>query len=198
MAFDRAAAARAIADFLRALGHDPDADPELSETPDRVAEAFGNDLLSGYAVDVKALLATGSSHGATGAGIVVVRDVAIATVCPHHLMPSLGHATVAYLPGARLLGLGAIAELVDAYARRLALQEDIGRNVVTALIEHAGARGAFCRIDLTHGCLSARGARRTEASVVTSASAGELAKPEMAASLGLALSCPRGENRGGA
>lgn len=191
MAIDHSAAARAIADFLRALGHDPDSDPELAETPARVAEAFGDDLLSGYGVDVARLLATGTPVRSGGSGIVVVRDVAIATVCPHHLLPSLGHATVAYLPGLRLLGLGSIAELVDAFSRRLALQEDLGRNVVDALVEHAGARGAFCRIALTHGCLAARGARRTEARVITAAASGELAKPEMAGALALALASPR-------
>lgn len=195
MTIDREAAARAIADFLRALGHDPASDPELHQTPERVAEAYADDLLAGYGVDVAALIASGSLPADPNAprGIVVVRDIQLATVCPHHLLPSLGTATVAYLPGARLLGLGTIAALVDACARRLALQEQIGQDVVRALVSHGGARGAYCRIALTHGCLAARGARQTRASVHTTASAGELSGPEGTAELELALSA--GERR---
>lgn len=188
---DRQAAERAIAEFLRAIGHDPAADPELSATPVRVVEAFADELLSGYAVDVPALLGDGMPPTAgRRPGLVVVRDIAVATVCPHHLLPSLGHALVVYRPGERVLGLGTIARLVDAYARRLTLQEQIGENVVDALVTHAGARGAFCQLTLRHGCLSARGARHAEASVRTQAAAGELASAPGAAELEFAL---RGE-----
>ena len=137
-------------------------------------------------VDVPALLA-GGALSSESPGIVVVRGIALATVCPHHLLPSVGTATVAYLPGKRLLGLGTIAALVEAFARRLALQEDIGHNVVTALMEHAGARGAYCRIELSHACLNARSRTCGQASVVTTAQAGEL---DLAA-LSLALEEPR-------
>jgi GTP cyclohydrolase IA len=200
MAVDRAAAAGAIAAFLRALGHDPMRDPELEQTPERVTEAFADDLLSGYDVDVEALISAGMSDGAGAKdGIVVVRDIAVATVCPHHLLPALGHATVAYLPGARLLGIGTIARLVDAYARRLTVQEAIGENVVNALGNLAGARGAYCDLDLVHSCLSARGARQTGARVRSVATLGRLAGPAAAAELTLALGRPpAAESEGGA
>ncbi len=189
MPVDRTAAARAIADFLRALGHAPGSDPELAETPERVADAFGTELLSGYSVDVPGLLEAGSmpADGAAQHGIVVVRDVSIAAVCPHHLLPSVGSATVAYRPGARLLGLGTLASLVDACARRLILQEQIGKDVVLALIEHAGASGAYCRVSLAHGCLTARGERQTHATVQTTAIGGDLAGAEGLGELTLAL-----------
>jgi GTP cyclohydrolase I len=185
---DRSAAARAIADFLSALGHDPKSDPELAATPERVVDAYADELLSGYGVDIERLLKEGSppTPGRTP-GIVVVRDIALATVCPHHLLPSLGHATVAYRPGARVLGLGTLAKLVDAYARRLTLQEHIGEHVVDALVTHAGAGGAFCQITLRHGCLSARGSRQAEATVRTQAAAGELATPDGQRALEAAL-----------
>jgi GTP cyclohydrolase I len=188
MAVDRQAAQRAVAEFLRALGHDSAADPELALTPERVTEAYADDLLSGYDVDLVALITKGSMPTeAKSHGIVVVRDVDLTTVCPHHLLPSLGSATIAYLPGARLLGLGTLASVLDACARRLALQEQIGHDVVQALMDHAGARGAYCRISLVHGCLSARGARQARASVHTSAAAGALAGPQAASELLLAL-----------
>jgi GTP cyclohydrolase I len=190
MAVDRQAAERAVAALLRALGHDPDVEADLKQTPARVAEAFACDLLAGEAVDVAALLgqdADGPESREAGSGLVVVRGVSIATTCPHHLMPALGSATVAYLPGRRLLGLGTIARLVDALARRLTVQEAIGQRVVDALVEHAGARGAYCELTLTHTCLGARGARQAGASVRTVALAGALVQASAAAELGLAL-----------
>ena len=174
MAVDRAAAERAIAQFLAALGHDTRESADLGETPARVVEAFERELLSGYAVDVPALLAAESTPLASGGarGLVVVRDLSIATVCPHHLLPGLGRADVAYLPGDRIVGIGTLARLADAYARRLTLQETIGESVVRALMDHAGARGASCTLTLQHTCLAARGARQGSATVVTVARAG--------------------------
>jgi GTP cyclohydrolase I len=107
-------------------------------------------------------------------------------------MPSSGDATVAYVPGSQILGLGTIARLVSAFARRLSLQESIGVQVVQTLMAH-GARGAHCRLELSHSCLSARGARQSQARVVTSASAGTLASAEGRSELALAMP---GEPRG--
>ena len=186
MTVDRHAAEQAILAFLQALGRDPAQDPELAETPARVTEAFASDLLAGYEVDVEALIAEGSV-ASNSDSIVVIRDVSVATVCPHHLLPALGTATVAYLPGRRLLGLGTIARLVDAYARRLTVQEAIGENVVETLMRTAGARGAYCEIDLAHTCLSARGARQNAARVRSVVARGALDGPAAAASLALSL-----------
>ena len=174
MPVDRQKAEQAIAAFLKALGHDPAATPELSRTPALVAEAFERELLAGYAIDVPALLAaeSGELSAEEGRGLVVVRNIHVATVCPHHLLPGLGTATVAYFPGERLVGIGALSRTVEAFSRRLALQESIGDRVVRALVEHAGARGAYCRLELAHACLSARGARQAAATVVTVARAG--------------------------
>jgi GTP cyclohydrolase I len=174
MAVDRAGAERAIRDFLVALGHDPASSDELKDTPARVTEAFANDLLAGCGVDVGASIRSESSTIATDGprGLVIVERIAVATLCPHHLLPGLGHATVAYLPGGRLVGIGTIARVVDAYAHRLTLQETIGDQVVKALVEHAEARGAYCRLELRHSCLVARGTRESEALVVTVARSG--------------------------
>ena len=181
----RSEAERAIRDFLRALGHDPDS-PELTGTPKRVVEAFQDELLSGYAVDIPQLLAEGSEPAREHSGVVVVRGIAVSTVCPHHLMPAVGSATVAYAPGARLLGLGTIAHLVEAFAKRLTLQERIGTEVVNTLVSH-GARGAFCRLSLRHSCLSARGAEQHHASAITTARAGVFATADGLVELSIAL-----------
>lgn len=189
MSVDRAAAARAIRDFLRALGFDPEQHADLAETPQRVTEAFADDLLSGHGVNVPELLAKGSceSPPSMKSGPVAVSEIRVATVCPHHLLPALGVAHVVYLPGASLLGVGTISALVDAFARRLSLQEAIGENVVTALMQHAGARGAYCELLLEHSCLRARGERQAEALVRSSARAGALAGRDALSEIALAL-----------
>ena len=194
MSVDRAAAARAIADFLSALGFDPKAHTDLAETPERVTEAFADDLLRGYSVNIAELVQNGRCEAPSGAknGPVSVTNMAVATVCPHHLLPALGIAHVVYLPGGSLLGIGTISALVDAYARRLALQEAIGESVVSALMEHAGARGAYCELVLEHACLRARGERQTAALVRTSARVGELAGSGGLQEIALALGRGRG------
>ena len=102
-------------------------------------------------------------------------------------LPAQGTALVAYWPGEKVLGLGTLAHLVNALARRLTLQERIGREVVDALMNHAGARGAYCRLALTHSCLTARGARQSQATVQTVATAGAFSHPEGLGVLRLAL-----------
>jgi len=181
---NREAARAAIRDFLVALGHDPSNNPELTDTPARVVEAFADELLAGYGRDVEALVTKDFSPAAADAGLIAVRDVGVATVCPHHLMPAFGRANVIYRPGDRILGLGVVARLVDACARRLVLQETIGEDVVFALVEYAGARGALCEITLQHGCLSARGANQVDARVTTVARAGEISESDALIALG--------------
>jgi len=189
MPVDRAAAARAISDFLKALGFDPNQHADLEDTPARVSEAFAVDLLSGHEVDVRALVQQGSCEAppAAKSGPVAVTGIAVTTVCPHHLLPALGRANVVYLPGKSLLGIGTLTALVDAFARRLALQEMIGQNIVDALMEYAGARAAYCELELEHSCLRARGERQVSAVVRSSARAGEFNSAAAVAEIALAL-----------
>lgn len=148
-------------------------DPELNGTGRRVAEAYANDLLSGYAQDPAAILADATASDAPG--LVLVTNIAAATMCPHHLMPATGVVHVAYLPGERVAGLGALARLVDCFSRRLALQEDLGRSIASGLSDHLGARGAAAIVDLAPTCMSARGDRRHGARAVTMAYTGAIA-----------------------
>jgi GTP cyclohydrolase I len=169
---DPARAARALEEFLRAVGAPVDDDPELAETGRRVAELFADDLLSGYRMDPRTILADATASQAPG--LVLVRDLAASTTCPHHLMPATGVVHVGYLPGERVVGLGALGRLVDCFARRLALQEDLGQQVTDALVEHLGARGAAAMVDLAPTCLTARGDRRHGARAVTLAFGGSM------------------------
>jgi GTP cyclohydrolase I len=187
MPVDRSAATKAVHAFLRALGRDPDREAELLDTPRRVAEAWAEDLVDGYDVDVGALLAAESSPAPASAGIVAVRDLAVATICPHHLLPGLGTGTVVYLPGARITGLGTLARLLDAFAHRLSLQETIASSVAEALVLHLGARGAACKLSLSHSCLTSRGEHQDRAVVDTIAFAGSFDRPGPDRDLALAI-----------
>jgi GTP cyclohydrolase I len=176
MAVDKAEAAKAVAQFLRALGVDPARDPDLASTPARVAEAWANDLVDGYDVDVADLLDRESSPAAES-GIVSIRGLAVSTICPHHLLPARGTGTVIYLSGSRVAGLGTVARVLDAFAHRLTLQETITTSVAASLVEHLGARGAACKLSMAHDCLSSRGERKADAWVDTVAFAGSFEKP---------------------
>jgi len=178
MAVDRAEARKAIVMFLRALGRDPEADPELQGTAARVADAWADHLIDGYDVDIPALLASESSPTPqSGPGLVALKGLHMSTMCPHHLLPARGTACVLYLPGPRVVGLGTLGRLVSAWSHRLAFQEATGANVAASLVDHLGARGAACMLSLSHDCLSARGGRQSGASVDTIAFAGSFSQP---------------------
>jgi GTP cyclohydrolase I len=171
MSIDRDAAAHAIDAFLLAIGRDPSREPELVGTGARVAAAFIDELCDGYAKDPEALVRANVLAGTTD--LVVLRDVPVATTCPHHLMPAIGTGTVAFAPRKRLVGLGTLSELLDALAHRLTLQEQIGESVALVLMTVLEPRWAACRLALRHGCLTARGERKHGAMAETLAFAGD-------------------------
>ncbi len=164
------AAAKAIGDFLTALGIDRDVDPELAGTPERVARAWADELVDGYGTEPEALLADALASGERG--MVTVLDLDYVSVCPHHLMPVQGRAHVGYLPGGRIVGLGVLSQLVDALSHRLVLQETLGQRVADALVTQLGARAAGAVLDARHACLSTRGEAQRAARVVTQSFAG--------------------------
>jgi len=172
MTTDRKAAASAIDAFLRAIGRDPETDAELRGTGARVADAYLDDLCSGYALDPKAILVHEAIAGTTH--LVIARALPVSTTCPHHLMQAWGEATVAFAPSSKIVGLGAIARVVEACANRLVLQEKIGEDIVTAIFSALEPRWAACRISLAHGCLVARGERAHHARVETIALRGDV------------------------
>jgi GTP cyclohydrolase I len=188
MPADRAAAAAAIDAFLRAIGRDPRSEPELVGTGDRVAAAFLDELCDGYAKDPAAIMAAHRIASASS-DIVVLRGAPVTTMCPHHLLPATGIATVAFAPRGAIVGLGALVEVVDACARRLVLQEEIGAHVAEVLHAALGPAWAGCRLVLEHGCIIHRAERRHGARVETFAMRGaptaeERATAERALGLG--------------
>lgn len=163
----------AIEAFLSACGLDPARDPDLLETPERVARLWRSEFLAGYAMDPAAILAD-TVVGEADPDVVVVGGLRFHAMCPHHLLPYRGVAHVAYIPRGRLVGFGRLAELVDCFTRRLTLQERATNQIADALCAHLGARGAGCVIEAEQLCLALPGERHDASGVVTSAFAGEM------------------------
>lgn len=165
---------KAFEDLLRAVGRSPGTYPELLDTPLRASSMWLDDLLDGYEWDPASILAGGTPVG-SAPSLVVIRDMYFHSVCPHHLLPFHGLAHVAYFPGDRIIGFSNLSRLVNCFAHRLILQEEIGRGVANALVEHLGARGAACLLDAEQLCMVVRGVRQAGSRVVTAAYAGSLA-----------------------
>ncbi len=168
---DRAAAERAVDAFLRAIGRDPSSDPALSGTARAVSLAFIDEICDGYTKDPGAIVRESMVDGRSA--VVALRDSPVATMCPHHLLPATGRGTIAFAPREKLVGIGALASLLDAFAHRLILQEEIGERVVATLAAELGVRWVACRLVLQHACLTARGERKHGAAVETVAIGGD-------------------------
>lgn len=169
MDLDRAA--RAVAELLRALGHPPESRPDLAATPERVAEAWSGDLLDGTSMDPATIL---EAVAGDTRELVVVTGLPFAGMCAHHLLPFHGVAHVAYRPTGKVTGLSCLGRLVDCYAHRLTIQEQVGREVTDALVAELGAAGAACVLEAQHTCMIARGARQSGARVTTVSLAGSM------------------------
>ncbi len=154
---------KAIGDFLRAAGLPTD-DLHLKDTPARVSEAWLQEFLDGYATDARAALGeTFPAPPGTKGELVVVSDLRFHSMCPHHLLPYEGIAHVAYAPGQRVVGFGRLAALLDCFAHRLILQEDLARHVASALAEELGSPATACIIEAKQSCLRLRGDKQRDA-----------------------------------
>lgn len=165
---DLEAMRRAIADFLEAAGVDLGS-PELSDTPARVAKAWSESFLDGYATDAAAAL--GATYPvdewSRTSGPVLVKDLPFHGLCPHHLLPFHGRAHVAYLPREKLASLSGLARLVDCFGHRLEIQEAVTRQIAEALSSHLGAGGAAAVLDTDQACMTLRHPERRGARTVT-------------------------------
>lgn len=164
---DLDAAARAVSDLLLALGQDPTA-PHLADTPRRLATALAESLTS-----TPFTVTTFANDSAYGE-MVIVRDIPFHSLCAHHLLPFVGVAHVAYVPGERIVGLSKLARMVEHFARRLQTQEQLTNQVAGALSETLAPRGVGVVLEAEHLCMSLRGVRTRGAQTVTSSATGLL------------------------
>jgi GTP cyclohydrolase I len=163
---------RAVAAFLDAAGLPRRKDPNLTQTPRRVAEAWADDFLDGYRTTPEEALGEVYPAPEDQRGeLVVVTQLRFHSTCPHHLLPYQGRAHIAYVPGEFVVGFGRLAALVDCFAHRLILQEDLARQVARALKEVLGSPATACLLEAQQTCLQARG--ETQADAITHAEAYE-------------------------
>ena len=155
--------------LLRLMGEDPRREG-LRRTPLRVKQAL-QFLTAGYRQDPKKILArafTQVKHDE----MVVVKDIDFFSLCEHHLLPFFGKCHVAYVPNKKIIGLSKIPRLVDAFARRLQVQEQLTTQIAEALQQHLQPLGVACVIEASHLCLMMRGVQKQNARAVTSAMLG--------------------------
>jgi GTP cyclohydrolase I len=164
---DHAAAQVAVRDLLAALGQDPTSE-SLADTPRRVAKAFAEQLES------RDFDMTTFANDEEYDELVVVRDIAFSSLCEHHLLPFVGVAHVAYLPGERILGLSKLARVVEMFSRRLQVQERLTRQVAIWLEEQLQPKGVGVVLEAEHTCMTIRGVRAPGARTVTSTLLGTL------------------------
>ena len=162
--------ARHVRAILAAVGEDPTREG-LLKTPVRVARAH-QFLLQGYGVDARAILHSAvfkeSYHE-----MILVRDIDIFSLCEHHLLPFFGKAHVAYIPNGKIVGLSKIPRVVDAFARRLQVQERLTVQIRDAIQDTLDPQGVAVVIEANHLCMVMRGVQKQNAITATSAMSGE-------------------------
>ncbi|WP_431245624.1 GTP cyclohydrolase I FolE [Leifsonia xyli] len=173
---DRPRIEAAVAEILAAIGEDP-ARPGLESTPARVADAYA-EFFSGIGRDAAAELGEPVPlEEGRQAETVLLRDIEFRSVCEHHLLPFLGVAHVAYLPGETVIGLGRIPRVIETLAARPQIQERLTDQIADAIEEGAGARGVLVVLDASHQCVTTRGPRQTGSTTVTLTARGAYADP---------------------
>ena len=158
--------------MFEGLGLDPDS-PTIAETPQRVARMF-DEIFAGLVVDPADVLDVVFEEGHDE--LVLIRDIPLASVCEHHLIPFVGRAHVGYLPNTagQVTGLSKLARLVDLVAKRPSLQERITTTIADTLEKALSPRGVIVIIEAEHYCMTMRGVRKPGAITVTSAVRGAM------------------------
>ncbi len=155
--------------ILRSLGEDPRREG-LKKTPQRVARAL-REITSGYNADM-AKVFNGAFFKAKYHEMVIVKDIAFYSLCEHHMLPFFGKAHVAYIPNKRIVGLSKIPRLVEAFARRLQVQERLTVEIADTLFKELKPRGVGIVMEAEHLCVSMRGVKNETSFATTSSMLG--------------------------
>jgi GTP cyclohydrolase I len=165
---DHARIEAAVREILLAVGEDPDREG-LRETPARVARLY-DEVFAGLHLDPRDLLRKTFTQKYDE--VVLVKDISFASTCEHHLLPFMGKAHIAYLPGGKIVGLSKLARVVEVLARRPQVQERMTEELADLLMEQLGARGVGVILEATHTCMTVRGIRKPDSLCITSAMRG--------------------------
>jgi GTP cyclohydrolase I len=162
----RQQAEEAVRTLLRWAGDDP-AREGLKDTPARVVRAY-EDWFSGYADDPVLFLQRTFEEVEGYDEMVVLRDIRFESHCEHHLAPIIGRAHVGYLPARKVVGISKLARVVDAYARRLQVQEKMNAQIANCIQHILEPKGVAVVIEAAHQCMTTRGIHKTGVTMVTS------------------------------
>ncbi len=162
----RSEAEAAIRTLLLWAGEDPEREG-LQDTPARVVRSY-EEFFRGYGEDPVAVLARTFEEIEGYDEMVVLRDIRLESHCEHHMVPIIGRAHVAYLPGSRVVGISKLARVVDAFAHRFQIQEKLTAQIANTINEVLQPRGVAVVIEANHQCMSTRGVHKPGASMVTS------------------------------
>jgi len=167
-------AEKAIRTLLLWAGDDP-AREGLKDTPARVARAY-EDWFSGYNEDPEEFLQRTFEEVEGYDDMIVLKDIRFESHCEHHLAPIIGRVHVGYLPNNKVVGISKLARVVEAYARRLQVQEKMNAQIAHCIQKVLEPKGVAVVIEATHQCMTTRGIHKTGVSMVTSAMHGEFRK----------------------
>ena len=147
----------AYASLISAIGEDLTR-PGLADTPKRAAKAFQY-LCKGYSDDLDTIV-NNAIFPSDNDEMVIVKDIELYSLCEHHLLPFIGKCHVAYLPDGKVLGLSKFARIVDMFARRLQIQENLTKQIADAVMQVTGAKGVAVTIEARHMCMMMRGVEK--------------------------------------
>jgi GTP cyclohydrolase I len=162
----RTQAEEAVRTLIRWAGENPDREG-LEGTPGRVTRAY-EEWFAGYREDPKALLQRTFEEVDGYDEIIVLRDIRFESHCEHHMAPIIGRVHIGYLPRSRVVGISKLARLVEAYAKRLQIQERLTAQIANTINQVLKPHGVAVVVQATHGCMTTRGVHKSAASLVTS------------------------------
>ena len=160
-------------DLLKTIGEDINREG-LKDTPKRAAKAFQY-LTKGYHQNVEEVI-NGAIFESDSDEMVIVKDIEVYSMCEHHLLPFFGKCHVGYIPDGRIIGLSKIARIVDLYARRLQVQENLTKQVAETLMKFTGCKGVAVVIEARHLCMMMRGVEKQNSVMKTSCMLGAFRK----------------------
>ncbi len=156
---------QAYADIICGIGEDINR-TGLKDTPKRAAKAF-RFLNNGYAKNLDDII-NGALFPSDNKEMVVVQNIEFYSLCEHHLLPFIGKCHVAYLPTGQVLGLSKVARIVDMYARRLQIQENMTKQIADTIMQVTAAKGVAVVLEAQHMCMMMRGVEKQSATMKTS------------------------------
>jgi GTP cyclohydrolase I len=157
--------ANAYRELLQAIGEDVDREG-LQRTPDRAARAL-EFLTQGYRQNLDEII-NGAVFESSASEIILVKDIELYSLCEHHLLPFIGRAHVAYLPNGKVIGLSKVARIVDVFARRLQIQENLTTQVAESLMRCLEPSGVAVVVEAKHLCMMMRGVEKQNSVMKTS------------------------------